>query len=266
MAKAFFARIALLLSFSLFACTFQETSEVNGRAKKTVGVVYETDPGENAIDLIEQALKEEGVNVVRIPHTVNNPDNDRIIGGIDGVVFPGGRDIDPATYGESNRFSEDTNGNWDEFERYVFNVVVEKNRRPILGICRGMQLINVLRGGKLIQDLPSERKSNVVHMNPDRSLAFHPIRNWDPLTTIGRSFGGAGSFTVNSLHHQAVDARYLGRNLKVTAVAPDDTVEAIESTAGPFVLGVQFHPEAYLIAPHHKGVKAVFSSFVSALK
>ena len=109
-----------------------------------------------------------------------------------------------------------------------------KRRLPVMGICRGCQLINVYFGGTLWQDLPSERPGEIVH----RSKELHPIRI-EPGSRLAKCLG-TDRTDVNTLHHQAV--KKLAPGFKATAFAPDGVVEAIESETLP-VAGVQFHPE-----------------------
>ena len=114
-------------------------------------------------------------------------------------------------------------------------------KRPILGICRGLQVLNVALGGTLIQDLPPERTA--LHQGGED--VFHPIRT-APGSLLAQCFGP--ELLVNSAHHQGVDL--LGAQLNATAWAPDGTIEALEHTALPAV-GVQFHPRAAARAVRH---------------
>lgn len=151
---------------------------------------------------------------------------------MDGLLLSGGGDLAPETFGEKARFD---NLRIDEV-RDAFEVPLAraflKRGKPIFGICRGIQLLNVVLGGTLYQDLPREK--GVVHSG---ERLFHEIAAGRD-SVLGRLFGER--FMVNSLHHQAI--RALGAGLRATATAADGIVEAIEHESLP-VLGCQFHPE-----------------------
>jgi putative glutamine amidotransferase len=155
-----------------------------------------------------------------------------LAGRTDGLILSGGGDLSPEYFGETARFD---NLRIDEV-RDVFEIALAaaflKLGKPIFGICRGIQLINVLLGGTLYQDLPVEK--GVVHSG---GSLLHEIST-RPDSVLGRLFGER--FPVNSLHHQAI--RALGKGLRETAASADGVVEAVEHESLP-VLGCQFHPE-----------------------
>ena len=165
----------------------------------------------------------------------------------DGLLLPGGEDIHPAFYGQAigPGVNVDTlDPDLDEFQLCWARQALEL-KRPVLGICRGMQLLNVAAGGTLIQDIPIT--GNALDHAPARVLAQPTLRGeivHSVETQAGsrvRALLGAGSLGVNSVHHQSVDRP--GSGFGVTAWAPDGIVEAIESTTAPWQRGVQFHPE-----------------------
>ncbi len=162
---------------------------------------------------------------------------------LDGLVLTGGIDVTPRLYGEEAHATvTDTSAERDEFE---VRLVLEALARdlPLLAICRGMQLLNVALGGTLVQDIRTESGSAVRHddfRRPRTDLAHSvSVKNGSRLHTLL----GADEIEVNSLHHQAI-AR-LAAPLVATATAPDGLVEAVELPARRFVLGVQWHPEAW---------------------
>lgn len=155
-----------------------------------------------------------------------------------GLVLTGsGSDISPSLYGQGLNGALDSDMELDEMELALFHAF-RKQGKPILGICRGIQLINVALGGTLVQDIPSQWPNAIPHRNSDETIpTFHTV------TT------GAGSvmealfgkqFPVNSYHHQAVDT--LASGLKATAWTEDGIVEAAEHVSEP-ILATQFHPE-----------------------
>ena len=159
----------------------------------------------------------------------------------DGLILPGGGDISPIFYHQKNRSSQDIHISEDIIQLLLFHRFFEQ-KKPILGICKGMQLINVALGGSLIQDLPTKQ----IH-------AYHQTDRYHNVKTLptSRLFSlyGANCIT-NSAHHQAVNK--LGCQLSITQFAPDGTTEAIEHLTHP-VIGIQWHPERMLSGTHSPG-------------
>lgn len=160
---------------------------------------------------------------------------------LDGLILQGGADVSPRAYGE-----EPLRPEWsgdpvrDEYELELVHEFMESGK-PILGICRGMQLLNVALGGSLFQDLPSQRPGTVYHESGQYDQHAHPI-SFVQGSRLSEWFGGANGGSVVSIHHQAVNR--LGRDMAVEATASDDgIVEAIRWNGGSFVYGVQWHPE-----------------------
>jgi putative glutamine amidotransferase len=166
---------------------------------------------------------------------------DSIPGPFDGVVIGGGDDVDPVRYGRE--ILEGANVEVDHGRDSVDFPIFEEAWRtevPVLGICRGLQVVNVARGGTLVQDLPLERPSDVAHQVPKReNERDHPVRI-EPGTILGR-IAGAPEIGVNSRHHQAID--HPAGGLVVSATAPDGVIEAIEARDGRWLVAVQWHPE-----------------------
>lgn len=174
---------------------------------------------------------------------------------LDGLLVSGGVDVDPGTYGERSHAKTTVDPERDALEFGAVGWALE-TRRPVLGICRGMQLLNVVMGGSLVQDLPSEGRA---HWQPGQwSDVFHRIAV-APGSKLAAIIG-APSTDVNSFHHQAI--RALGRGLRAVAWAEDGVIEAIEGTARPWLLGLQWHPEN-LQGRDHLG-RSVFTAFVQA--
>lgn len=172
----------------------------------------------------------------------------------DGILFAGGEDVDPAFYEEAKKYpTVKTDPMRDEFELALLEAA-QQCRLPVLGICRGMQMINVKFGGTLYQDLKrdpyGETGLQVEHKQASgRSEATHTVTVTEPESRLGEAV--RGNCRVNSLHHQAV--RRVGRGLKVTAYSEDGLPEAVEDAGDyPFLVAVQWHPEEMADQPEQR--------------
>ena len=159
---------------------------------------------------------------------------------VDGVCLPGGPDVQPSVYGEQPHPElGPTEPRVDAVELALVKAA-ERRRLPILGICRGMQVLNVARGGTLHQHLPDVVGHQLAHRQLEHgSITTHRVET-APHSRLRSTLGGPW-LEVNSFHHQAV--RTLGKNLVATAWAEDGTIEAVEDQDGRLVLGVQWHAE-----------------------
>jgi putative glutamine amidotransferase len=165
----------------------------------------------------------------------------RALDGIEGLLLTGGEDLDPSWYGAPpSPYLSPPSQDRDAFELALVAAARER-LLPILGVCRGIQLINVALGGTLYQDLPTERAGAVEH-RPDgsRDLRSHRVR-LQPGSRAAEALGTTG-LTVNSSHHQAI--RDLASGLVATGWTEDDLIEAAETPGdSPWLLAVQWHPE-----------------------
>lgn len=177
----------------------------------------------------------------------------------DGFLFPGGQDVTPDYYGEKRQTDQDEVCTpLDRMSLTLFKTVREAGK-PVLGICRGLQLINVIYGGTLYQDLPTDHPTGVDHHQaPPYDAPAHRV-SVAPDTLLAHIVG-AGELAVNSLHHQAI--KDVGGGLTVQAVSEDGIVESVSDPDGAFLLAVQWHPEcAYQSDPKSL---AVFKALVDA--
>ena len=170
---------------------------------------------------------------------------------LDGLCLSGGGDIESARYGDANVACADVDTDRDALEIAIARAAIERDL-PVLGICRGFQILNVVRDGSLIQDVsghrPEEREGLVEHRNVG-------VR---PGSRLAMATGGA-PLTVNSRHHQAVTEGTLGRGLVATVVI-DGLVEAFELDDRRWVVGVQWHPERTAeVSPE---ARRIFDAFV----
>ena len=183
-----------------------------------------------------------GLAVMLPPDRAEGEDPSQLLDLIDGLVLAGGTDIDPAFYGqEAHANTTDTVPERDAFEIALARAAIERDM-PLLGICRGMQLLNVACGGTLLQHLP-ERFGHHEHRRVVGSFdgADHDVELRDG--TLAMRVVGERRHATKSHHHQGIDR--LGEGLEVSGVsAMDGLPEAIELTGARFVLGVQWHPEA----------------------
>lgn len=181
------------------------------------------------------------------------------LGRIDGLLLSGGADIDPFLYDEEilpeNGSLEPDR---DHQELALARWAIE-NQVPLLGICRGMQVLNVALGGSLYQDIPSQTKTRLQHRQKGpRWYATHSIEIV-PGSRLSQILGGT-SARVNTFHHQAV--RGVAPGLMASASASDGIIEAIEATDHPFAIGVQWHPEAMFARDPVQA--SIFAAFHSA--
>jgi putative glutamine amidotransferase len=159
---------------------------------------------------------------------------------LDGLIVAGGGDIAPDAYGgRAHETIYSVNPARDSFELQLVRVALERHDLPTLGICRGMQIMNIALGGDLTPHLPDVYGDKVMHRLPPRVPTTHSVRI-DRIGAFAEIFPDA-EVPVCSWHHQAV--RTLGRGLRATAHAPDGVVEAVALDHHPFALGVQWHPE-----------------------
>ena len=220
---------------------------------KTIGVTFRS-PEKTEPYLV--ALREVG-----IPYTELTPDEPRTLKGLAGLlVTGGGADINPALYGQEPH--PRTAGPPDE-ERDIMEIKLIKRALeadlPLLCICRGMQMLNVIHGGDLNQHIPEHKLHAVKPPAGHRHEIVHTIRV-EPGARLAAILA-VEEHPVNSRHHQAV--AHVGRYLKVSARAPDNVIEAIERPNLRFVLGCQWHPEESIRT--NPGDRKIFEAFAAAL-
>jgi len=180
-----------------------------------------------------------GLAVLLPPDPAATEDPDTVLDLIDGLILAGGVDVDPAAYGESAHEATDAPDELrDAFELALARRALERDM-PLLGICRGMQIINVAYGGGIEQHLP-DVLGHEEHRHTPGTFADHEVR-LVPDSLAARA-AGVGRTPVKSHHHQGI--KEVGEGLQVTGWAiEDDAVEALEDPSCPFVLGVLWHPE-----------------------
>ena len=183
------------------------------------------------------ALEESGAAVVVLPPVTDESSVDSVLDRLDGLVIAGGADVNPADYGDDAHETTDRPRlDRDATERRLYRGARERGL-PVLGICRGVQVMAVESGGRLVQDLPSAGYG-LAHRERPGTFTEHGATFVDD-SLVARILGTTET-TVNSSHHQAVADP---GTLRVTGYASDGTIETLEEPDAAFVLGVQWHPE-----------------------
>ncbi|MBD1861700.1 MULTISPECIES: gamma-glutamyl-gamma-aminobutyrate hydrolase family protein [Trichocoleus] len=206
----------------------------------------------NYIDAVRRAG---GVPVLLTPGEMHQA---RILDFVDGLLFSGGGDIDPAEYeGSSHPSIYRVNAERDAFELGLANLAL-KTSIPMLGICRGLEIFMVVSGGQLVPHIPDEFGNTVIHRADQSHCAKHPVQ-LVPRTRLATLLHRETEINVVSWHHQA--ARSAPPGWRVAAQAPDGVIEALEHQHHPWAIAVQWHPE---LAPEDSGQQRIFKAFVQA--
>lgn len=227
------------------------TSELKRNKNSTIEYVEE--------EMIESVKKAGGLPVFLSNFSENEQINDLALK-LDGLILTGGGDVDPTSFEEEpHKNLKYVSPERDLFEFAITNIFLKMNK-PILGICRGSQIINIVLGGNIYQDIGTQFESEVLQ-HDQKAPKYHASQYANlKEDTLLYSILKQKSIKINSYHHQAV--KKLGKNIKETATATDNVIEGIESQNHDFVLGVQWHPE-YLYENDNNS-KKIFQSFVSA--
>ncbi len=211
--------------------------------KKKIGVSFTETNFRNYWNWFSKEDLQNNTELIELSFLKNNEEDIYIC---DGFILTGGVDIDPSFYGGNLDYDNKPQAfepERDKFEAKIYKYS-QANNKPVLGICRGLQLVNVLQGGKLIQDLNAEM--NIKHCGPGDLDGQHDIRIEKDTLLYNITFCEAGN--INSSHHQAIDPNAVGDNLMVNAYddCEEKLIEGIEfkdKTNKAFMLCVQWHPE-----------------------
>jgi putative glutamine amidotransferase len=185
------------------------------------------------------------------------------VNALDGLVLQGGADVSPTSYGQQPLRPE-----WagdvvrDRYEMDLLEGFLTQGK-PVLGICRGSQLINVAFGGTLVQDIATLRASARPHVDEQLYDQLHHEVRFETGSRLSDFYAGVGGGLVTSIHHQAVDR--LGADLRIEALSAEDgIVEAIRAQGSAFVAGVQWHPEFHSGSPELLSGEPLIGAFLSA--
>ncbi|HEY3117865.1 MAG TPA: gamma-glutamyl-gamma-aminobutyrate hydrolase family protein [Chloroflexota bacterium] len=216
-------------------------------------------PGYHVNQAYARAVEQTGGVPILIPLlSPDSPALRALYDALDGILLPGGADLQPQSYGATPHpklGSVDPNRDATELALARWALAESK---PILGICRGQQCLNVAAGGSLFQDIASEIPGALIHRHEPRGALAHHIRV-DPASALAEALGSS-SFDANSLHHQAV--KDVAPGFIPVAWAPDGVIEGMERRDHPFALAVQFHPEE--LVPGHEPSECLLRSFADA--
>ena len=209
----------------------------------------------------EESVRRAGGDVRVLDRMTDRPSE--VVAGVQGVLLTGGGDVQPAIYGTGAHPTFDpAEPGRDEYEIELVRRALDADL-PLFAICRGIQVLNVARGGTLIQDIPDELGTTIEHRvkEPRFAIAHDVWLTSDSLLeqTLRERLENADSCAVNSRHHQA--PKDIGEGLVVTATAPDGVIEALEDPSRRFCLGVQWHPENFWRTGEFR---SLFEAFVQA--
>ncbi|AXI08170.1 gamma-glutamyl-gamma-aminobutyrate hydrolase family protein [Oceanobacillus sp. 143] len=211
-------------------------------------------------DNIKAILQAGGIPVI-LPYLSKNEDLNQIANQIDGLYATGGDDIDPTLFGEEPHPKLGTIiPARDRFEIALTKKMLEL-KKPILGVCRGAQILNIAAGGDMYQDIYEQIDRNLLQhaQKAPRGYGSHFV---DVLEgSLLHQLAGSRKLRVNSYHHQA--NRSVPTGFQISGYASDSVIEAVESTVHPFVLGVQWHPEAMAADTDETSWK-IYRGFVAA--
>ena len=223
------------------------------KARPTIGVTHSSKKHRIMYYAIKFALVISGAKVKSI--TASSPAFDEEI---DGLLLSGGIDIHPMFYNATPKENYPYEIDRDKME-LAWMKIAEDNMIPILGICRGAQLINVFRCGTLHAEVAKSYEKAHYPSSLLARIFYRKRMHINNLDSLIHRIMGDDKIKVNSIHTQSIDL--LGNNLKITASESNQVVQVIEDPTNPFILGLQFHPEFIIYSKYHR---CIFISFIRA--
>ena len=231
--------------------------------KIKIGITPDVSNDHNVVAFGTYVKALECVNALPIvlPYTTKDETLEELMALCDGILFTGGVDVDPKHYGaEKQEACGEIEPYRDELELKVFDMA-RKAGKPILAICRGIQLVNVAMGGTLYQDLPSEAPSEIAHSQSEGKFDTSHCVQVTADTPL-YDLVGADRIVANSFHHQAIER--LADGLAVMAVADDGIIEAVYGTDLRYLRAYQWHPER--LVETHPPHRAIFEDFIRSCR
>ena len=210
------------------------------------------------VSYIEAVVRAGAIPVV-LPFARSREEAQDVLSRVDGILLTGGDDLDPALYGQTARHSDLVGSRARAESELEYARTSLERSRAVLGICLGVQVMNVAFGGTLLQYIPEDVPGAPPHELPTDETPHHPVRI-EAGTLLARVLG-AETVAVNSFHHQAVAKPAPG--FRVAARSPEGIVEAIEREDHPFYVGVQWHPERMPESPQSA---RLFQAFADAAR
>ncbi len=251
--KVFLVLIIALAAFLIYSFT----------RSPVIAVVYH-DSGSRDNAVYYRILEENNAEAIYIQQNATSLEEaEELIKLVDGIIFVGGKDIDPALYNSDQvGLVEDVNYEDDLSDLYYMEAAYKLNK-PALGVCRGLQLMNVLFGGTLYEDIPTQYPRDILHRDEEKKVFVNHRVIVSPNTKVYRMLGGVEYLEVNSWHHQGIDE--LAYELSPVAHSEDGLIEAVELKGHPFFVGVQWHPE-WMTESDDYHSNRIFSEFVNHCK
>lgn len=231
-----------------------------------IGITPSVENGENIYFINAdnaKAITAAGGTPIILPLLESKDDIENAVQIIDGLYLSGGNDVDPTLFDEEPHPQLGiVDPKRDKFESAIIREVLKLNK-PILGVCKGCQMLNIVGGGDMYQDIYSQIEGNLLQHNQnapsDHGSHFVEVLEGSLLHQLV----GLNKIKVNSRHHQA--NRKMGENFIVSGKASDGVVEAIESKQHPFVLGLQWHPEN-MVAVQDEVSQKIYKGFINACR
>ena len=226
--------------------------------RPVIGITITTRQG--FVDYYVNAVAKAGGTPVVLPISRDTEALFPALDRLDGVIFTGGTDLDPQVYGEQPMYGlGEVKPNRDRHEFELLSECVTNHSFPVMGICRGIQLINVHFGGTIYQDLEKQKPEGIMHSLIDRMPFESPAHAVviEPGSYL-HDFLGKERLAVNSFHHQAV--KDIGSGLRIISRADDGIVEGVQLDSDRFLMAVQWHPE--MMADTDEDALNLFQGFV----
>lgn len=214
---------------------------------------------QTSYDNIEAVLSAGGIPIILPNYQADEADIKTYVSQFDGILVTGGGDIDPTLFGEEPHQKLGViHPNRDRFEVLLLQECLKQNK-PILAICRGCQILSIAAGGDMYQDIYSQIDQELLQ-HIQRAPRPHPSHfiEIEPQSMLYK-ISGSRKYKVNSFHHQAL--RNMAEGFQVSARSSDGIIEAFESTAHQFVIGVQWHPEC-MITSGNEEAKQLLAAFI----